>query len=271
MNSRVRMFLLCTAPLVLAGFTRGIGAGAADDLCGTTVTQDLRLDHDLVCTGAGLVIGADDITVNLDGHTITGSGTGVGIRVALRSRVTIKGGTVRNFETGIMVANSSQVIVKNNDVTQTREGIFLNGSTDCVVKDNRSFLNLIRGIMIRPSSTRISTRNDIVANVLTDNPVGILLFGQPGNTFKDNTITGSTTAGILLTSTGTSDNVFKANAISDSAVAVSFSAGWVDNSFFENLFASNGCGLQGTTSGNLFRENTFTNNGADECGPPTSS
>jgi parallel beta-helix repeat protein len=121
------------------------------------------------------------------------------------------------------------------------------------------------GIMVRPSSTRISTRNRIVENTLTDNPVGILLFGQPGNTILENTVTGSGTAGILLTGGGATGNVFRENAVSTSAAAVQFGPGCVDNKFIENLFIANTCGLQGTTDGNLFRENVFANNTADAC------
>jgi parallel beta-helix repeat protein len=219
----------------------------------------------VTCTGAGLTVGADDITLKLNGHTITGSGVGQGIRVAGRLGVTVKGGTVRNFETGVMVANSSEVVVKEIDVTQTREGIFLNGSSDCVVKENHAFLNQIRGIMVRPSTTRISTRNLIVENALTDNPVGILLFGQPGNTIKENLITGSSLAGVLLTGGGAAGNVFKENSISGSAAAIQFGPAWVGNSFIENSLTDNTCGLQGVTTGNLFRENTLANNIADTC------
>lgn len=43
---------------------------ATDDLCGATIVANLRLDHDLTCVGAGLIAGADGITINLNGHTI---------------------------------------------------------------------------------------------------------------------------------------------------------------------------------------------------------
>lgn len=268
MRLRTRITLFCgvlAVAIVSPTLTVHMAAMPLDDLCGATILEDLTLDHDLACTGAGLTVGADDIDVNLNGHTISGLGAGVGIRVANRSGVKVHGGTVRDFETGIMVANSSNVTVKENAVTGTREGIFLNGSSDCVVKENVAWLNQIRGIMIRPSTTRISTRNLVVENILTDNPVGILLFGQPGNTFKENTISGSTTAGILLTGAGASLNVFTENAISGSAAAISFGPGYVANTFKENAFTANVCGLQGVTAGNEFSENTFTLNGADAC------
>ena len=265
MTRRIGILLVLTAVAGFGWTARSRAATATDDLCGATIVDDLHLDHDLTCPGAGLIIGADDIKIHLEGHTIAGPGTGVGIRVAGRSGVTVQGGFIRNFETGIMVANSSDVTVKDNDVTQTREGIFLNGTTDSVVKNNRSFQNQIRGVMIRPSNTRISTGNLVVDNILTDNPVGILIFGQPGNGIRDNVISGSTTAGILLTGAGASGNVFRENAISNSAVGIQFGPAWTGNLFTETRLTFNTCGLQGTTTGNEFRETVFANNTADTC------
>jgi hypothetical protein len=42
--------------------------------CGDTITADTTLDTDLVdCPNNGIVIGADDITLDLNGHTIDGN------------------------------------------------------------------------------------------------------------------------------------------------------------------------------------------------------
>ena len=45
--------------------------------CGDVITQDTTLDSDLRCPNNGIVIGADDITLDLRGHTITGPGLDV--------------------------------------------------------------------------------------------------------------------------------------------------------------------------------------------------
>jgi hypothetical protein len=43
--------------------------------CGDTIVADTILDRDLVdCPSNGIVIGADNITLDLNGHTITGDG-----------------------------------------------------------------------------------------------------------------------------------------------------------------------------------------------------
>ena len=43
--------------------------------CGDMITTDTTLDSDLVdCPNNGIVIGADDVTLDLNGHTIDGDG-----------------------------------------------------------------------------------------------------------------------------------------------------------------------------------------------------
>jgi hypothetical protein len=44
--------------------------------CGDTITTDTTLEADLIdCPSNGVVIGADDITLDLNGHVIDGDGT----------------------------------------------------------------------------------------------------------------------------------------------------------------------------------------------------
>ena len=51
-------------------------AFASHVYCGDTITTDTTLDTDLIdCPSNGIVIGADDITLDLNGHVIDGDGT----------------------------------------------------------------------------------------------------------------------------------------------------------------------------------------------------
>jgi len=44
--------------------------------CGDTITADTTLHHDLVnCPNNGIIIGAEDVTLDLNYHTIDGDGT----------------------------------------------------------------------------------------------------------------------------------------------------------------------------------------------------
>jgi parallel beta-helix repeat protein len=234
--------------------------------CGDQITTDLTVENDLTCAGDALVVMADGITLNLNGHTITGDGSGIGIELRGRTDVTIKGGTVRNFLTGIFVNTSTGVVIKDNGFTQNREGVFFAGSSGNVVKGNVAWQNLLRGIMVRPTGTGVqSTDNEFVDNVLTDNPSGILVFGQPGNTYKGNTISGSTVGALDLTGGGATGNLFKENLLTGSAAGIKFGPGYTGNQFIGNSLVANTCGLQGTTASNTFKDNVFSGNTSDVC------
>ena len=248
-------------PPMAAGVTPTVVA------CGATITTDFKLGNDLVCPGDALFVNADDITVNLNGHSVTGLGAGVGITVRMRHHVEIKGGYVAGFVTGMFISQSHHVTIKENRLTQNREAIFLIGTSNSVVKENVAWANQLRGVMLRPTTGGIpSTGNLVSENVLTDNPSGILVFGQSSNTLKENWISGSTFAALDLTgTTGGTGNLIKENRLEWSAAGVRFGPGWNGNSFVENRIAHNTCGTFGTSTGNTFKENRFIANGSDAC------
>ena len=256
----------CLRAAVVAGFLLFAPRLAADGLCGATIVADLKLDSDLSCSGDGLFVGADGVKINLNGHTIAGSGVGVGITVRARRDVVIHGGTITDFVTGIFVSNSSEVVVKENRLTRNREAVFLIASSGNVVKGNIAWQNLLRGIMIRPNASGVvSTQNLVIENTHTANPSGILLFAQPGNIIKENLIAESSVAGIDLTGGGASGNVMKENILTANAAGIKFGPGWTGNRIIENSIQMNTCGVQGATTGNTFKENVFSANDSDSC------
>ena len=80
-------------------------ASAVHVQCGDTITQDTVLDSDVVCTAqdpVGLVIGANDVKLRLDGYTIQGAGAAVrtgSLTTDARSGVTIQGGAIQASRT----------------------------------------------------------------------------------------------------------------------------------------------------------------------------
>jgi Right handed beta helix region len=77
--------------------------------CGDTITTDTKLDSDLIdCPGNGIVIGADNITLDLNGHTIDGtSSSGDGVANVAHLGATIKGGTIQGFGVGVRLGTCS--------------------------------------------------------------------------------------------------------------------------------------------------------------------
>jgi hypothetical protein len=93
------------AALALALLVGGIApvgvAEASTVTCGAVIVQDTTLDSDVgPCPGGGLIIGADDVVLDLGGHAVSGSGSGDGILVLGRD-ARIQNGTIAAFDRGV--------------------------------------------------------------------------------------------------------------------------------------------------------------------------
>jgi parallel beta-helix repeat protein len=95
--------------------------------CGDTITTDTTLDSDLVnCPNNGIVIGADDVTLDLNGHLVDGDGTpaavcdpdtefcDTGVASDGHDGITVMHGSVREFDFGVWVGNFTGRIVRHN-------------------------------------------------------------------------------------------------------------------------------------------------------------
>ena len=232
--------------------------------CGATVFADLTLDQDLTCSGAGLVVGADGIEIDLNGHSITGSGSGSGILVSGRADVAIHGGTLTNFMAGVLVTNSTGVTIEAVTFQSNADGVDLQtGSTHVSIKENTFLDSRGRGVMLRGGSSH----NLVKENQFAGNRVGVLLFGATATTVKENVVQTSVQFGIRVNFLATGNLVIE-NLVSANPIGIDFLAGTsvpVGNTFRENIITSNMCGLNGPYSGNTFTENLFAGNGTDIC------
>jgi parallel beta-helix repeat protein len=114
-------------PLVLSVALVGVGvvdvgdgqARASHVRCGDTITADTTLDGDVVdCPNNGIVIGADNITLHLNGHTVSGDGApvecprtefcDVGLLNDGHEGVTVRNGSVRRFGSGVFIRRASR-------------------------------------------------------------------------------------------------------------------------------------------------------------------
>jgi parallel beta-helix repeat protein len=244
---------------------------AANDLCGTTVTGDLKLDHDLVCAGDGLIVGADGIKIDLNGHTVAGSGAGLGINVTGRTDVEIVGGTLTNFAVAIRINSSTDIEIERVAFVGNPEGMDLQaGSVGNTIRANLFRDSSIRGIMLRGGAND----NDIKFNGFNGNRLGIQVFAGANNTISNNVIAGSTVAGVRVAVLATG-NTIKDNLIVSShapegqlvpAAALEFIApGSAGNVFLRNWLLRNDCAMIGPTAGNTFINNVLRWNAADAC------
>ena len=101
----------------------GVTGAHANDLCGTTITEDTKLDHDQNCSGTtGITIATRGVTLDLCGFTVDGDDTfGHHGIVITADRVTVKNGTVRDFEDGVRIRDADRVTLKNLWVISNRD------------------------------------------------------------------------------------------------------------------------------------------------------
>jgi para-nitrobenzyl esterase len=247
------------------GSQTAVQASQAPDLCGASISSDLKLDRDLTCAGTGLSVAADGIRIRLNGHSITGSGTGAGIDITGRNDVRISGGTIRNFEAGVRVNDATGVVVRGNQLLDNNDGVDLQaGSVGNTIEENAFRDNRARGVMLRSNS-----RDNLVEeNTFTGNRVGILLFGALDSTVKENIVSASILAGIRINVVATGNRVSE-NTVFSNPAGIDFlitpTGSAIGNRVDENTITMNACGLKGPTAGNRLDENRFEQNTVDVC------
>lgn len=182
--------------------------------CGSTVTTSVTLANDLTnCPGRGLTIGAANVTVNLNGHTIDGQGSFYGVYVGSASD-TVENGTIHNFsigvqlfgdgskaenlrisnvEDGLDVADSHHV-VSGNTIFGTA-GFGINGGS----ANNQYLNNTVQGAALQ--GIRLGGANATVSGnkVLSSGTEGIQVDGD-GAKLTGNVSNGNGSDGILVTS-----------------------------------------------------------------------
>ena len=141
------------------------------------------------CLGEGLVIGAPNIVVDLNGHTIDGPDY-------LLGNIT---GQEEGFPAGIRVSGHDNVIVRNGTVQQFGWGVLLTAGTTRTVVEGLTVLgNATSGIELFDADNG-RTGNTIRNNIVNDNELGIsLTAGAQNSVIEGNTIRGSLGEALFL-------------------------------------------------------------------------
>src|SRR4051794_3613902 len=164
-------------------------AGAQQLACGATITSSTTLRADLEnCPGDGLVIGRDNITLDLGRRTIDGTGTGVGIKLSGRRGVRIAGGTVREFGIGIGLDASRSNRISNVTLTgNPARGIDASDGSDDNVFEGLNATGNRNAIVLNGSRSNTVRRSELSRNDIT----GIALIGASRNDVTGNRIAGN--------------------------------------------------------------------------------
>jgi hypothetical protein len=119
-------------------------------ICGKIITAagSYYLTNNLNCTGVGIDIRHDDVTLDLMGFTITGNGSNYGIYIPINnlSNLEVKNGTVRNFNDGFYATYTGLSAIRIKDMkvmNNSRHGIFLPVANivvqNCMVEGNGGY------------------------------------------------------------------------------------------------------------------------------------
>jgi parallel beta-helix repeat protein len=182
--------------------------------CGDTITSSTKLVTDLVnCPNNGIVIGADDITLDLNGHTIDGDNAlgcddfyacdyGVD-NTAGHHGVTIENGSVREFATAVFVFGATDNRVRALSSTDNiLGGLLLIACTKSRVERNSISHNGLTtdqaGLIVFDSTDLRIERNSVVAN----GDIGMFLIGLDGSRVERNSVSGNPEAGVILEGSG---------------------------------------------------------------------
>ena len=237
--------------LVSLGVVGVSPASAAHVACGQAILVSTVLDGNVGPCATGITIGADNITIDLGGFTISGNpttGEGPGIGLFGRTGVTVRNGTVRGFDAGVAIERGSRNTVTSMQILDNRGGggdfgdgvaIFLSNNnvvTNNQIRNNGQYsgvgligsaFNLIDGNQItdnnqNPNNTsgiRIENGPASNDNIVTNNRVvnsgldGIQVFaGGSRNQIRFNQVVGNRREGITVFAGG-NNNVIEGNQV----------------------------------------------------------
>lgn len=211
--------------------------------CGEVIKESVKLSTNLDCTTDGLIVGADGITVDLNGHTLNGPGpksSKIGIMLATSSGVTVMGpGVVSGFQAGILDTGGQDNKVNGVNFVGNQIAIFMTGAKG----------------------------TDIEQNMLTGNDIGMASHSSSGTTFTKNLLDKNTLAGVTLVNSA--DNTIDTNIIEHSNNGVFVDGQSTNNKITTNTILQN-TGVDLNNANGLpinINKNTFTGNNCNTSVP----
>lgn len=199
------------------------GGGTPITVCGQVVTTNAFLTQNLHCPGsAGVVVGADGITIDLKGFRLRGNVTNYGIDNNGFDGVTIRNGTVRNFDFGVSAYGGADKFTVQNLVVSGcfNYGIAVLGNSAKIQSSNLSG-NTHFGILVTGDSAAIQS-----VTATRNGGQGITVHGN-SESVKSSTSDGNDSFGIVaignsakITASAASGNVLEGIRVDGDAAKV---------------------------------------------------
>jgi len=196
---------LSAALVASPAYARSAAPASVTVTCGESVTTSITVANNLTCAaGDGLSIDAPNITLNLNGHTITGAGTGVGVSIGQSEPTSAPGdvlenGTVTDFSSAVAFGLVSDPELDHVTLSDDGAG---------------------GGIVLKTEGSELPLGAEVASSTITGT-VGYVLFAQiedsGGITFINTAVTGGQ---LEVSQTGPAD--FVDDTFTDVPVTLNF-------------------------------------------------
>ncbi|TDR20389.1 NosD domain-containing protein [Marinicella litoralis] len=188
--------------------------------CGDIITTNTVMTADLHCTSGyyALEIQANNVTLDMNGHTLSGTNDLVGISVYSQDKVTIRGGgAITGFWVGINASSSDVLEVDDITFYDSGNGVIISSGSHALIKNNDFIKMSAEGVRIANHVPGlVANNNSVINNEFYQNFVGIVVCGDDSDrhVFQDNLILKSQSYGIHLIQSNR--NQISSNQILDS-------------------------------------------------------
>ena len=189
--------------------------------CGEVVTTNTTLTADLFCNSGytALEIGDDNITLDLNGYTLSGTRDLVGISVYGKNKVKIKGngGGLKGFWAGINSSESNQLQVNGTTFYDLDAGVIISAGSEGLIANNDFIYINGQGVFIANFiAGKQANNNTVTNNEFYQSSTGIYVCGDHSdkNTLTKNLIWLSQDRGIHLVRSD--NNVLQDNDVIES-------------------------------------------------------
>src|ERR1044072_55564 len=159
--------------------------------CGQNVQGNVKLTSNLICKSDGLIVGANNTTIDMNGFSIKGPGPDsnkVGIMIGGQHNVTVSGnGIITGFQSGIYLSGSTDVFAHDINTNDNKVAFYVTGGDNAEITNNMINHNTI-GVALHSSDSA-----DIKYNQLSQNRLsGVTLINTANSLINGNNILNTT-------------------------------------------------------------------------------
>lgn len=205
--------------------------------CGQIVQGKVKLISNLICKSDGIIVGANDTIIDMNGYSLKGPGLNsnkVGIMIAGQHNVTISGnGIISGFQSGIYLSGSNNVFAHEINLNNNKVAFYITGAQNSEITNNMINNNTI-GVALHSSDGADIKYNQLSKNRLS----GVTLINTENTLINGNNIL-NTTNGIFL-DTQSSLNYVDFNNVFNNVLDIN-NANNLPININNNHYANNNC------------------------------